>query len=126
MLNGAPSDKYDLNVGILQCPCLWSLLFILCASKLFDITGNLLLDSHCFADDSQLYVSFKPGELCGQFEAILAMEYCISYLCKWMLTDKLKLNDGKTDFLTIGLKQQLQKLRLCHMSVGSVDTISVQ
>ena len=38
-----------------------------------------------------------------------------------MFNDKLKLNDGKSEFLIIGSKQQLQKLNPCHVSVGSVD-----
>ena len=126
MLNGTSSDKYELNSGVPQGSCLGPLLFILYASKLFDIVGNHLPDSHCFADDSQLYVSFKPDDLCGQSEAILAMENCISDLRKWMLKDKLKLNDGKTEFLMIGSKQQLQKLSPCHVSVGSVDIFPVQ
>ena len=83
-------------------------------------------DSHCFADDSQLYVSFKSDDLCGQSEAILVMENCISDLRKWMLKDKLKLNDGKTEFLMIGSKQQLKKLSPCHVSVRSVDIFPVQ
>ena len=77
MLNGTSSDKYELNFGVPQGSCLGPL-FILYASKLFDIVGSHLPDSHCFADDSQLYVPFKPDDLCGQSEAILAMENCIS------------------------------------------------
>ena len=40
-----------------------------------------------------------------------------------MLKNKLKLNDGKTEFLIIGSKQQLQKLNPCH---ASVDIFPVQ
>ena len=71
MLNGTSSDKYELNFGVPQGSCLGPLLFILYASKLFDIAGNHLPDSHCFADDSQLYVSFKPDDLCGQSDGEL-------------------------------------------------------
>ena len=56
MLNGTSSDKYELNFGFPQGSCLGPLFFILYASKLFDIVGNYLPDSHCFADDSQLYM----------------------------------------------------------------------
>ena len=46
------------------------------------------------------------------------MENCISDLRKWILKDKLKLNDGKTEFLMIGSP--------CHVSVGSVDIFPAQ
>jgi hypothetical protein len=36
--------------------------------------------------------------------------HAINDLRKWMIQDKLKLNDGKTELLIIGSKQQLQKL----------------
>ena len=38
-----------------------------------------------------------------------------------MFEDKLKINDGKTEFLIIGSKQQLKKLNPCHIRVGSID-----
>ena len=43
-----------------------------------------------------------------------------------MLKDKLKLNDGKTEFLMIGSKQQLQKINRCHVNDGSVDIFPVR
>ena len=46
----------------------WSLYFsfyVIIGSKQFNILGNHVPDSHCFADDSQQYISFKPDDLCG-------------------------------------------------------------
>ena len=90
-------------------------------SKLFDIINNHLLDAHCFADDKQLYLSCKPDSCSIQDEVILAMENSICDLRKWMFEDQLKINDGKTEFLIIGSKQQLKKLNPCHIRFGSVD-----
>jgi hypothetical protein len=42
-----------------------------------------------------------------------------------MIQDKLKLNDGKTELLIIGSKQQLQKLNPCHVRVGNADVLPV-
>ena len=48
-------------------------------------------------------------------QAIEAMERCIEKIRTWMLTDKLKINDNKTEFLIIGTKQQLSKISPCHL-----------
>ena len=40
-----------------------------------------------------------------------------------MITDKLMINDSKTEFILIGTGQQLCKLRPCAISVGH-DTIT--
>jgi hypothetical protein len=51
--------------------------------------------------------------------------HAINDLRKWMIQDKLKLNDGKTELLIIGSKQQLQKLNPCHVCVGNADVLPV-
>ena len=38
-----------------------------------------------------------------------------------MLTDKLKINDSKTEFMIIGTKQQLSKINSCHLTVGEAN-----
>ncbi|CAB3996663.1 RNA-directed DNA polymerase from transposon X-element [Paramuricea clavata] len=83
-------------------------------------------DAHAFADDSQLYVSFKPDSTCDQLAAVAALEHCIDVIKDWMLSDKLKVNDGKTEFLIIGTRQQLAKvnfnsLRIGDNSINSID-----
>ena len=39
----------------------------------------------------------------------------------WMPTDKLKLNDDKTEFMLIGKKRQLSKVNIDNLAVGSID-----
>jgi hypothetical protein len=53
------------------------------------------------------------------------MESCVNDLRKWMIQDKLKVNDGKPELLIIGSKQQLQKLNPCHARVGNADVLPV-
>ena len=54
------------------------------------------------------------------------MERCISDIRTWMLTDKLKLNDDKTEFMfMIGTKMQLSKVNIDTLTVGSFDVAPV-
>ena len=48
------------------------------------------------------------------------MEHCISDIRMWMLTDKLNLDDDKTEFMLIGAKQQLSKVNIDSLTVGSI------
>ena len=77
----------------------WGLCFLL------STTEAHLPGVHCFADDSQLYLSFKPGDAKTQDEAVESMENCIRDLRTRMLQDKLKINDDETEFIIIGFKQ---------------------
>ena len=125
-INGGRSRLFNVSYGVPQGSCLGPLLFVLYVSKLFRIVEKHLPDAHAFADDSQLYVSFKPDSTCDQLAAVAALEHCIDDIKDWMLSDKLKVNDGKTEFLIIGTRQQLAKvnfnsLRIGDNSISSVD-----
>ena len=116
LFEGATSDSFDLRFGVPQGRCLGPLPFVVYASKLFEIVQVHLPNAHCFADDTQLYLSFNPNSPTDQVKALEAMKRCISDLRKWMYRDKLKINDDKTEFLVIGSTQQLLKI-----NVGTID-----
>ena len=46
------------------------------------------------------------------------MEACVEDLRRWMIKDKLMLNDDKTQFVLIGTKQQLAKVCIDTPSAG--------
>ena len=110
-VQGTLSRLFDLDCGVPQGSCLGPLLYVIYASKLFNIIERHLPDVHCYADDSQLYLSFRPADgLSSQTDAIQAMERCIEDIRHWMVSDRLLLNDEKTEFLLIGTRQQLGKV----------------
>ena len=49
---------------------------------------------HCYADDSQLYISFSPKAHSGQADAVASIEHCIQDIRQWMTQDKLLMNDA--------------------------------
>ena len=71
------------------------------ASKLFKVIEDQLPDACGYADDMQLYLSFKPNSGSSQQDALLAMENCIEKIRKWMIHDRLLMNDDKTEFMIL-------------------------
>ena len=124
-VNGSVSNSFHLECGVPQGSCLGPLLFNIYASKLFDIINRHLPDVHCYADDSQLYLSFSPKSCASQEAAINSMECCVDDIKNWMCSDKLMLNDEKTEFIVIGTRQQLSKVKIDHIRVGDCEIAPV-
>ena len=121
-IHGTLSSYFDLDCGVPLGSCLGPLLFVVYASKLFTIIKKHLSNVHCFADDTQLYLSLKSDDKSGLDEAISAMNRCISDLRNWMIRDRLMINDDKTELILIGSRQQLGKINdVCNISVGDYD-----
>ena len=117
-ISGKCSESLQLNQGVPQGSCLRPLLFTLYASKLFEVVKRHLPSVHAYADDTQLYLAFKPGCASSTYDAMAAMERYINEIRAWMLSDKLKINDSKTEFLIIGTRQQLSKVHVDSLGEG--------
>jgi retron-type reverse transcriptase len=60
------SEVCDVKYGVPQGSCLGPILFLLYVSQLYDIIDRHLPSSHGYADDTQLYVSFRPDSGANQ------------------------------------------------------------
>ena len=79
-----------------------------------------LPEAHAYADNSQsLYFSFKPSSSNSQREAIKVIEECIAEVRIWMVSHRLLINDVNTEFLIIGSYQQLSKVSIESIAVGT-------
>ena len=57
------------------------------------------MESHFYADDTQLYIPFSANDDLELTSSIAKIEECLSDLDKWMSLNKLKLNKDKTELL---------------------------
>lgn len=125
-INQAFSTSFAVNCGVPQGSCLGPVLFLLYLSQLFQVVNKHLPSAHGYADDTQLYLSFRPESSTAQDQAVRAIEACIADVRAWLVSRKLMFNDSKTKFLIIGTRQQLAKIKIDSVRVGNVDIKPVE
>ena len=69
-------------------------LFSMYMKPLGDIIKRHQLDMHFYADDVQIYTSFKAGELQSRTDAISRVNRCLEDVRQWMADNMLKLNES--------------------------------
>ena len=78
LINDHTSDDFHLSCGIPQGSCMGPILFILYTSPLYHVIANHLPSAHGYADNTQLYLSFRPNGRSSQDQAIASVGACIS------------------------------------------------
>ena len=96
------SSPVALSFGVPQGSILGPILFTLYTSPLGSICTKHDINYHMYADDQQMYLSFKPSKARDKENCIRRLEMCISEIREWMIVNKLKLNDDKTEFIVFG------------------------
>ena len=88
------SEEIALECGVPQGSVLGPLLFTLHLSPLEDVIMEHGMDVMCFADDTQIYLACDNA-----VKDAFKMETCIDEVRSWMITNRLILNDSKTEVL---------------------------
>jgi hypothetical protein len=70
-------------------------------------TSNSAVNLHLCADDTQLFLSVSTADFTN---IVCLLEQTICNVYNWMSSNFLSLNPSKTEFLLVGLPQQLSKL----------------
>ena len=112
------SEPHELQYGVPQGSVLGPILFTIYTTPLGELIRRHGLTFHLYADDTQLYLTFKPSEPSSINNIISQLENCIEDIRAWMKLNLLKLNDDKTEMLVITSRPSTSQSLNISVKVG--------
>ncbi len=119
------SEKRDLTYGVPQGSVLGPILFCIYISPLGEIIEKEGMDRQEYADDTGLYTSFCPTMAESKQEMLRKVQNCLNAVRRFLLENKLKVNDDKTVLMLIGNNYWLDKLDFDSIYVGDTNVKAV-
>ena len=117
-VEGYKSSLRSLDSGVPQGSVLGPLLYVLYTSPVADIIKSHDLQYHFYTDDTQLYITFKTDSADDACLAKSRVEHCVEEIDRWMISNKLKLNDDKTELIVFSSKFRPRPC-LSNVQIGS-------
>ena len=76
-VNGCSSETVELKCGIPQGSVLGPKLFSIYTAPLYEIIEHHGMKYHLYADDTQIYLFFKPGDILAESIAYARLQQCL-------------------------------------------------
>ena len=102
------SDKLSSDFGVPQGSVLGPMLCVLFISPVAQVVEKFGLRHHQYADDTQIYVSFKPTD---SLQCLSVMEQTTHAVRNWFTMNGFLLNPDKTEAMFLGTSRNLSKIK---------------
>ena len=117
------SVRQSVSQSVSQGSVLGPILFLLHTSPLGDIMRHHKVNFHLYADDTQLYLTFKSSTA---DLAKLVIEDCVRDIDAWMTVNMLKMNRDKTDLVVLNSSHRppppLTSISVCDELISKTST----
>jgi hypothetical protein len=120
-INGDFSGDKDLIYGVPQGSVIGPQAFTYYTRRVGEIISKHDLKYHIYADDVQIYAIFDPNCHGDAACALFRLGQCVKDLQSWMLENRLKLNQAKTEFFVASSPHHYSSLHHLTLNLGGHD-----